>query len=104
LLDVGTLFFVLCMVNPLSHISTELGRMAVLGGSEDHTGASYFSAMASAKLGAVMEIRRPWLERRKWYNERAKPADRSDVEEHEEPQTLETFRSGIELTGGNSEH
>ncbi|EHL02390.1 hypothetical protein M7I_1463 [Glarea lozoyensis 74030] len=30
----------------------QLGRVAVIGGSEDYTGAPYFSAMASAKLGA----------------------------------------------------
>ena len=28
--------------------------MAVIGGSEDYTGAPYFSAMASAKLGCDM--------------------------------------------------
>ncbi|KAH6898816.1 H-hydrate dehydratase [Thelonectria olida] len=32
----------------------QLGRVAVLGGSEDYTGAPYFSAMASAKLGCDM--------------------------------------------------
>ncbi|WPG97637.1 Hypothetical protein R9X50_00041700 [Acrodontium crateriforme] len=32
----------------------QLGRVAVIGGSEDYTGAPYFSAMASAKLGADM--------------------------------------------------
>ncbi|KAF2152970.1 YjeF domain-containing protein [Myriangium duriaei CBS 260.36] len=31
-----------------------LGRVAVIGGSEDYTGAPYFSAMASARLGADM--------------------------------------------------
>jgi ATP-dependent NAD(P)H-hydrate dehydratase len=31
-----------------------MGRIAVIGGSEDYTGAPYFSAMASAKLGADM--------------------------------------------------
>lgn len=31
-----------------------MGRVAVIGGSEDYTGAPYFSAMASAKLGADM--------------------------------------------------
>jgi NAD(P)H-hydrate repair Nnr-like enzyme with NAD(P)H-hydrate dehydratase domain len=31
-----------------------LGRVAVIGGSEDYTGAPYFSAMASAKLGCDM--------------------------------------------------
>lgn len=29
----------------------QLGRVAVIGGSENYTGAPYFSAMASAKLG-----------------------------------------------------
>ncbi|KAK7729999.1 hypothetical protein SLS53_009114 [Cytospora paraplurivora] len=29
----------------------QLGRIAVIGGSEDYTGAPYFSAMASARLG-----------------------------------------------------
>ncbi|KAK9769754.1 putative ATP-dependent (S)-NAD(P)H-hydrate dehydratase [Seiridium cardinale] len=32
----------------------QLGRVAVIGGSVDYTGAPYFSAMASAKLGADM--------------------------------------------------
>ncbi|KAI0966299.1 H-hydrate dehydratase [Xylaria arbuscula] len=32
----------------------QLGRVAVLGGSEDYTGAPYFSAMASARLGCDM--------------------------------------------------
>ncbi|KAF2281322.1 H-hydrate dehydratase [Westerdykella ornata] len=31
-----------------------LGRVGVIGGSEDYTGAPYFSAMASAKLGCDM--------------------------------------------------
>jgi len=31
-----------------------MGRVAVIGGSEDYTGAPYFSAMASARLGADM--------------------------------------------------
>ena len=31
-----------------------MGRVAVIGGSEDYTGAPYFSAMASAKLGCDM--------------------------------------------------
>lgn len=31
-----------------------LGRVAVIGGSEDYTGAPYFSGMASARLGADM--------------------------------------------------
>ncbi|CCC08604.1 unnamed protein product [Sordaria macrospora k-hell] len=30
----------------------QLGRIAVIGGSEDYTGAPYFSAMASARLGS----------------------------------------------------
>ncbi|KAH8674781.1 Ribokinase-like protein [Tricladium varicosporioides] len=33
---------------------SQMGRVAVIGGSEDYTGAPYFSAMASAKLGADM--------------------------------------------------
>jgi ATP-dependent NAD(P)H-hydrate dehydratase len=32
----------------------QLGRVAVIGGSEDYSGAPYFSAMASAKLGCDM--------------------------------------------------
>ncbi|KAM0281004.1 hypothetical protein ACHAQH_003733 [Verticillium albo-atrum] len=32
----------------------QLGRVGVLGGSEDYTGAPYFSAMASARLGCDM--------------------------------------------------
>ncbi|KAF2426521.1 H-hydrate dehydratase [Tothia fuscella] len=32
----------------------QLGRVGVMGGSEDYTGAPYFSAMASAKLGCDM--------------------------------------------------
>ncbi|KAI3390881.1 hypothetical protein diail_8459 [Diaporthe ilicicola] len=32
----------------------QLGRIAVIGGSEDYTGAPYFSAMASARLGCDM--------------------------------------------------
>jgi ATP-dependent NAD(P)H-hydrate dehydratase len=38
----------------LTVISGQLGRVAVIGGSEDYTGAPYFSAMASARLGADM--------------------------------------------------
>lgn len=34
--------------------SGQLGRVAVIGGSEDYTGAPYYSAMASAKLGCDM--------------------------------------------------
>lgn len=32
----------------------QMGRIAVIGGSEDYTGAPYFSAMASARLGCDM--------------------------------------------------
>ncbi|KAH6619480.1 Ribokinase-like protein [Chaetomium sp. MPI-SDFR-AT-0129] len=32
----------------------QLGRVGVIGGSEDYTGAPYFSAMASARLGCDM--------------------------------------------------
>lgn len=32
----------------------QLGRVAVIGGSKDYTGAPYFSAMASARLGCDM--------------------------------------------------
>ncbi|KAI2635497.1 H-hydrate dehydratase [Xylaria nigripes] len=32
----------------------QLGRVAVIGGSEDYSGAPYFSAMASARLGCDM--------------------------------------------------
>ncbi|KAK0624736.1 Ribokinase-like protein [Bombardia bombarda] len=32
----------------------QLGRVAVIGGSEDYTGAPFFSAMASARLGCDM--------------------------------------------------
>ncbi len=35
-------------------ITGQMGRVAVIGGSEDYTGAPYFSAMASARLGADM--------------------------------------------------
>lgn len=38
----------------------QMGRIAVIGGSEDYTGAPYFSAMASARLGADM-VRQPIL-------------------------------------------
>lgn len=39
----------------LSHFHKgQLGRVAVLGGSADYTGAPYFSAMASARLGCDM--------------------------------------------------
>lgn len=38
----------------------QLGRVAVIGGSLDYTGAPYFSAMASARLGkSVLTIIRP---------------------------------------------
>jgi ATP-dependent NAD(P)H-hydrate dehydratase len=36
----------------------QLGRVAVIGGSENYTGAPYFSAMASARLGA--DLVRPY--------------------------------------------
>ena len=36
------------------HSIGQLGRIAVIGGSEDYTGAPYFSAMASARLGCDM--------------------------------------------------
>ena len=32
----------------------QLGRVAVIGGSQDYTGAPFFSAMASARLGCDM--------------------------------------------------
>ncbi|OKL56776.1 ATP-dependent (S)-NAD(P)H-hydrate dehydratase [Talaromyces atroroseus] len=35
----------------------QLGRVAVIGGSADYTGAPYFSAMASARLGCDMVIK-----------------------------------------------
>jgi hypothetical protein len=38
----------------LTYFAGQLGRVAVIGGSEDYTGAPYFSAMASAKLGCDM--------------------------------------------------
>jgi ATP-dependent NAD(P)H-hydrate dehydratase len=38
----------------------QLGRVAVIGGSEDYTGAPYFSAMASARLGCDM-VRKHYL-------------------------------------------
>jgi ATP-dependent NAD(P)H-hydrate dehydratase len=38
----------------LTLIAGQLGRVAVLGGSVDYTGAPYFSAMASARLGCDM--------------------------------------------------
>ncbi|PQE24702.1 hypothetical protein CJF32_00006977 [Rutstroemia sp. NJR-2017a WRK4] len=42
------------MVPPMlgSFHKGQLGRVAVIGGCEDYTGAPYFSAMASARLGA----------------------------------------------------
>ncbi|KAJ2901371.1 YjeF domain containing protein [Zalerion maritima] len=39
---------------PDSFHKGQLGRIAVIGGSEDYTGAPYFSAMASARLGCDM--------------------------------------------------
>ncbi|KAF4122431.1 ATP-dependent NAD(P)H-hydrate dehydratase [Geosmithia morbida] len=46
------------MVPPMldSFHKGQLGRIAVIGGSKEYTGAPYFSAMASAKLGCDMEI------------------------------------------------
>lgn len=38
----------------MEHDVGQLGRIAVIGGSEDYTGAPYFSAMASARLGCDM--------------------------------------------------
>jgi NAD(P)H-hydrate repair Nnr-like enzyme with NAD(P)H-hydrate dehydratase domain len=35
-------------------LTGQLGRIGVIGGSEDYTGAPYFSAMASARLGCDM--------------------------------------------------
>lgn len=35
-------------------VTGQLGRVGVIGGSEDYTGAPYFSAMASARLGCDM--------------------------------------------------
>ncbi|KAI5306890.1 hypothetical protein KEM56_006589 [Ascosphaera pollenicola] len=52
-----------CLVGKVRHIvppmrdsfhKGQLGRVAVIGGSIDYTGAPYFSAMASAKLGCDM--------------------------------------------------
>ena len=42
------------------NVPGQLGRVGVIGGSEDYTGAPYFSAMASAKLGCDM-VRPPLL-------------------------------------------
>ncbi|KAL8414998.1 hypothetical protein RB594_005995 [Gaeumannomyces avenae] len=44
------------MVPPMleSFHKGQLGRIGVIGGSEDYTGAPYFSAMASARLGCDM--------------------------------------------------
>lgn len=44
------------MVPPMleSFHKGQLGRVGVIGGSEDYTGAPYFSAMASARLGCDM--------------------------------------------------
>jgi ATP-dependent NAD(P)H-hydrate dehydratase len=41
-------------IQVLIDFTGQLGRVAVIGGSEDYTGAPYFSAMASAKLGCDM--------------------------------------------------
>jgi len=45
----------------LTHNPTagQLGRVAVIGGSEEYSGAPYFSAMASAKLGCDMVMNPP---------------------------------------------
>lgn len=39
----------------------QLGRVGVIGGSEDYTGAPYFSAMASARLGCDMVCHPPFV-------------------------------------------
>ena len=44
----------------LTGCAGQLGRVAVIGGSEDYTGAPYFSAMASAKLGCDMVSAQPF--------------------------------------------
>lgn len=44
-----------------------MGRVAVIGGSEDYTGAPYFSAMASARLGADMVYFTSMLIYPEWY-------------------------------------
>lgn len=41
------------MLTPWMNLGQQ-GRIAVIGGSEDYTGAPYFSAMASARLGCDM--------------------------------------------------
>lgn len=41
-------------IQHLDALKGQMGRVAVIGGSEDYTGAPYFSAMASARLGADM--------------------------------------------------
>jgi ATP-dependent NAD(P)H-hydrate dehydratase len=43
-----------CCIQVANIFVGQLGRVAVIGGSEDYTGAPYFSAMASAKLGCDM--------------------------------------------------
>lgn len=45
----------------LTRLRGQMGRIAVIGGSEDYTGAPYFSAMASARLGADMVSYSPFL-------------------------------------------
>lgn len=41
-------------VSETDALTGQLGRVAVIGGSKDYTGAPYFSAMASARLGCDM--------------------------------------------------
>ncbi|KAI0486304.1 H-hydrate dehydratase [Xylaria cf. heliscus] len=52
----GVLYKVRQLVPPMleKFHKGQLGRVAVIGGSEDYTGAPYFSAMASARLGCDM--------------------------------------------------
>lgn len=42
------------MADDYGRVAGQLGRVGVIGGSEDYTGAPYFSAMASARLGCDM--------------------------------------------------
>jgi ATP-dependent NAD(P)H-hydrate dehydratase len=39
----------------------QLGRVAVIGGCVDYTGAPYFSAMASARLGCDMVCAKDYI-------------------------------------------
>lgn len=43
-----------CLGQGTDNDAGQLGRIAVIGGSEDYAGAPYFSAMASARLGCDM--------------------------------------------------